>query len=132
MKINLDNSKIILTFAIEIKTKDIMVTNFYEAYNKMFSVKNEVICFLTYWVIKNGKDDEYRYDGKKTIRIPINEDYNNDVHCWEFYGLKVVNGTLFVGVKSGNINWFEIEDDSLVLTMQTLWNIVDVLYLIND
>ena len=126
------NSKIILTFAIEIKTKGIMVTNFYEAYNKMFFVKNEVICFLTYWVIKNGKDDVYEYNGKKTIRIPINEDYNNDVHCWEFYGLKVINGTLFVGVNAGNINWFEIEDDSLILTMQTLWNIVDVLYLFND
>lgn len=128
----MDNSNFILIFAVEIKTKSIMVTNFYEAYNKMFSVKNEVICFLTYWVIKNGKDDVYEYNGKKTIRIPINEDYNNDVHCWEFYGLKVINGTLFVGVKSGNINWFEIEDDSLVLTMQTLWNIVDVLYLFND
>ena len=128
----MDNSKIILIFAVEIKTKSIMVTNFYEAYNKMFSVKNEVICFLTYWVIKNGKDDEYRYDGKKTIRIPINEDYNNDVHCWEFYGLKVINGKLFVGVNSGNINWFEIEDDSLILTMQTLWNIVEVLFLIKD
>ena len=126
-------SKIILTFAIEIKTKGIMVTNFYEAYNKMFSVKNEVICFLTYWVVKNGKDNVYEYNGKKTIRIPINEDYTHDVHCWEFYGLKVNDGTLFVGVyTNNNIVWFEIEDDSLVLTMQTLWNIVEVLFLSED
>ena len=113
-----------------------MVTNFYEAYNKMFSVKNEVICFLTYWVSKNGKNDVYRYDGKKRINIPINEDYNHDVHCWKFYGLKVIEGTLFVGIISGeefiNIHWFEIEDDSLILTMQTLWNIVEVLFLSED
>ncbi len=128
------NSNFILIFAIEIKTIRIMVTNFYEAYYKMFSVKNEVICFLTYWVVKNGKDNVYEYHGKKKINIPINEDYNNDVHCWEFYGLKVNDGTLFVGVYTNNNNivWFEIEDDSLVLTMQTLWNIIEVLFLSED
>lgn len=108
-----------------------MVTNFYEAYNKMFSVKNEIICFITYWVIKQH-NEMYRYNQEKKIKIPI-YDYDYEVHNWNFYGLKVVNGTLYVGVENGdNHSWFEVEDDCIVLTMQTLWNIVEVLYLFND
>ena len=109
-----------------------MVTNFYEAYNKMFQVRCEIICFITYWVIKKHNEIYlYGYD-KKKIKIPI-YDYDYEIHNWNFYGLKVINGTLFVGVENGDKpSWFEVEDDSIVLTMQTLWNIVDVLYLFND
>ena len=108
-----------------------MVTNFEEAYNKMFSVKNEVVCFISWWVNEHYGDEPYIYDGK-TIKIPIYNDIISEVDYYKFYGLKAIEGTLYVGVFNlyeNNIHWFEIEDDSKVLTMQSLWNIVEILYL---
>lgn len=117
-----------------------MVTSFYEGYNKMFQVKCEVICFLTWWVNTHFGITPFVYNGKRTIRIPFENEVINDVEYYDFYGLKSVDGTLFVGIHNNNydygtINWKEIDDTygtDNVLTMSALWNIMEILYLYDE
>ena len=41
-----------------------MVTSFYEGYNKLFTVKCEIICYLTWWVNTHFGINPFIYEGK--------------------------------------------------------------------